>query len=314
MVVITLEPARRESRNPELVSKTVLSKEELAEALSTGTVPARHRLREMRRASPLKLSLAGALGFGAAFLLSYFVFVHTTGGQAAENGVVRSAQSGLSSTSDWATPLRDGDKIAVLCAAAVLVLVIALLRRRFALAAAGSAVLGGSLLVAHVLKMYVFDRPPLTGGGSVATHNSFPSGHVTAAMAIAAAIALVVPRRARPYVLVPGALGVAWVASATITLGWHRLSDTVGGALLVATICCLVAAALHASGREPGERAGRVPVAAALIAPSVLVGALYAISRTATSDNAQFVGAVILAAGSCLLVALLAYRVLPKTD
>jgi membrane-associated phospholipid phosphatase len=304
MVVITLEPARQERQNPEPVSETVLAE----------TVPARHRARGMRRASPLELSLAGALGFGAAFLLSYFVFVRTTGGQAAENGVVRSAQSGLSSTSDWATPLRDGDKIAVLCAAAVLLMVIALLRRRFALAAAGSTVLGGSLLVAHVLKMYVFDRPPLTGGGSVATHNSFPSGHVTAAMAIVLAITLVVPRRARPYVLVPGALGVAWVASATITLGWHRLSDTVGGGFLVATICCLVAAALHASNRDRGARTGRVPVVAALIAPSVLVGALYAVSRTATSDNAQLVGAVILAAASCLLVVSLTYWVLPKTD
>jgi membrane-associated phospholipid phosphatase len=303
MVVITLEPARQERQNPEPVSETVLAK----------TAPARHRGRGMRRASPVELSLAGALGFGAAFLLSYFVFVRTTSGQAAENGVVRSAQSGLSSTSDWAAPLRDGDKIAVLCAAAVLLMVIALLRRRFALAAAGSAVLGGSLLVAHVLKMYVFDRPPLTGGGSVATHNSFPSGHVTAAMAIVLAITLLVPQRARPYVLVPGALGVAWVASATITLGWHRLSDTVGGSLLVATICCLVAAALHAASRERGERAGRVPVVAALILPSVLVGALYAVSRTATSDNAQLVGAVVLAAGSCLLVALMAYWVLPKS-
>jgi membrane-associated phospholipid phosphatase len=298
MAVITLEPQRQERQNSDSPGEAA---------------PTRRRLLGMRRASPVELSLAGALGFGTAFLLSYFIFVRTTGGQAAENGVVRSAQSGLASTSDWAAPLRDGDKIVVLFGAAVLLLVIALLRRRFALAAAGAAVLGGSLLIAHVLKMYVFDRPPLTGGGSVATHNSFPSGHVTAAMAIVAALTLVVPRRVRPYVLVPGALGVAWVAAATIALGWHRLSDTVGGSLLVATICCLVAAAVHASNRERGERAGRFPVIAALLLPSALVSALYAVSRTATSDTAQLVGAVILAAASCLVVALMVYWLLPES-
>jgi hypothetical protein len=57
-------------------------------------------------------------------------------------------------------------------------------------------------------------------------------------MAVVLALTLVVPRRARPFVMVPGALGVAWVASATIALGWHRLSDTVGGCLLVAAVCC----------------------------------------------------------------------------
>ncbi|MDT7728403.1 MAG: hypothetical protein QOI21_4979 [Actinomycetota bacterium] len=294
MAVTTLEPQSREHRKSDSPNEAA---------------PAWHR-----RASAVQLSLAGALGFGTAFLLSYFIFVRTTGGQAAENGVVRSAQSGLASTSDWATPLRDGDKIAVLCGAAVLLLAIALLRRRFALAVAGSAVLGGSLLIAHVLKMYVFDRPPLTGSGSVATHNSFPSGHVTAAMAIVLALALVVPRRVRPYVVVPGALGVAWVAAATIALGWHRLSDTVGGILLAAAICCLVAAALHASNRERGGRAGRIPVIAALILPSALVCALFAALRTATSDTAQLVGAVILAATSCLVVVLLAYWSLPESD
>jgi membrane-associated phospholipid phosphatase len=299
MAVITLEPQEQERQELDSPGEAA---------------PTRRRLRGMRRVSPVELSLAGALGFGAAFLLSYFVFVRTVGGQTAENGVVRSAQSGLASTSDWAAPLRNGDKIAVVCTAAVLIMVIALLRHRFALAAAGSAVLGGSLLIAHVLKMSVFDRPPLTGGGSVATHNSFPSGHVAAAMAIVLALTLVVPRRVRPYVLVPGALGVAWVASATIALGWHRLSDTVGGSLLVAAICCLVAAALHASNRERGDAMSRVPVIAALILPSALVSVLYAVVRTATSDTAQLVGAVILAAGSCLVVALLAYWLLPRAD
>jgi membrane-associated phospholipid phosphatase len=266
----------------------------------------RHRAGGVGRVSPIVLLLAGAVGFGVAFLLAFFVFVRTVSGQTAENGVVRSAQSIARSTSDWATPLRDGDKIAVLCAAAVLLMVISLARRRFGLAAAGATVLGGSLLIAHLLKMYVFDRPILTSGSSVAGHNSFPSGHVTAAMAIVAMLMLVLPRRIRPFVVAPGALGVAWVASATIALGWHRLSDTVGGGLLVAAVCCLVAAVL-AARRERAEPVSRVAVATALFLPSALVTGLFVVSRTATSDYAQFVAAVLLAAGASVAILLLVY-------
>jgi membrane-associated phospholipid phosphatase len=275
--------------------------------------PSGHRAAKMRRASPVALLLAGALGCAAAFLLAYFIFVRTVSGQAAENGVVRSAQSGGGSTSDWAALLREGDNIAVLCVAAALLVAIALIRRRFALAVAGSAVLGGSLVGAHMSKMYVFGRPALASGGAVAGHNSFPSGHVTAAMAVVLALTLVVPRRARLFVMVPGALGVAWVASATIALGWHRWSDTVGGCLLVAAVCCLVAAG-SAARRERGERVAVGSVMAALLLPAAVVTGGFAVLRAATSDVAQLAAAVVLAAGSSLVVALLVLCLLHQGD
>jgi membrane-associated phospholipid phosphatase len=267
--------------------------------------PASRRRGGTRRVSPVVLLLAGALGFAVAFLLAFFVFVRTASGQAAENGVVRTAQSTLS-TSDWATPLRDGDKVAVLCAAAVLLLVISAIRRRFGLAAVGASVFGGSLLISHVLKLYVFDRPALTSGYAVAGHNSFPSGHVTAAMAIVLMLMLVLPPRIRPFVVAAGALGVAWVASATVALGWHRLSDTIGGGLVVAAVCCLAAVAPVVRSRR-AEPVSPVSVAVALLLPSALVTGLFLVSRTATSDNARFVAAVLLAAGASVAIMLLVH-------
>jgi hypothetical protein len=40
----------------------------------------------------------------------------------------------------------------------------------------------GSLLVARLLKLTVLARPYLDAAGAVAHHNSFPSGHVSAAV------------------------------------------------------------------------------------------------------------------------------------
>jgi len=269
------------------------------------SAPARHRATASNRVSPVVLLLAGGLGFAVAFLLAFFVFVRTASGQAAENGVVATAQSTLS-TSDWATPLRDGDKIAVLFGAAALLLVISAVRKRFGLAGMGAAVLGGSLLVAHVLKLYVFTRPAFGGGQAVAGHNSFPSGHVTAAMAIVLMTMVVLPRKARPFVIAPGAIGVSWVAASTVALGWHRLSDTVGGGLLVAATCCL-AAAVPAARRRRAEPVPRLSVAAALLLPSALVTGLFLVSGTAGSEYARFAVAVILSAVASVAIMLLAY-------
>ena len=63
---------------------------------------------------------------------------------------------------------------------------------------------------------------------------------------------LVLPGWARRWLAVPGAAGVAVIASATMIAGWHRFSDVLGGVLLGVTVFCLAAAALAA---WPGDRA-----------------------------------------------------------
>jgi membrane-associated phospholipid phosphatase len=58
---------------------------------------------------------------------------------------------------------------------------------------------------------------------------SYPSGTVTAAAALAAAAFLLVPRFAKPLVAVAGAVVVAAVCAAVVTLRWHYPTDAFGG-------------------------------------------------------------------------------------
>lgn len=268
----------------------------------TRPVPAPHPL-VTRAVSRTAVLAASAAGFALAFVAAYLLFVRTEAGRGVENGVVRSAQSAGTAV-DWATPLRDTDQVILLGGAAVLLVVIALARRRLALGVTALVLLAAPLVVAQLLKLYVLDRPSTGDRFGVASHNSFPSGHVSAAMALLAAFAIVLPRRFRRPAFVAGGLFVAWVSAAAVALGWHRLSDTVGGCLLVAAVTCAGAAVVSAR-RPDGDRVPPLPVLGGLVAPTAVVLAGYAVLGTATSGAAQFVAAMLLAALSAMAVALL---------
>ncbi|WP_410655076.1 phosphatase PAP2 family protein [Amycolatopsis sp. lyj-112] len=239
--------------------------------------------------------LATGLGLAVAFVVTYVLFVHTSAGQLAENGVVRSAQSGRWSTMDWAGPLRDQDMVLVIGASVLVLIVLAMLRRKPGLLVPALSVLVLPLIVAQLLKLYVLVRPELPDGGSGPGHNSFPSGHVSASMAILMALAFVLPQRFRPVMIGLGGIVVAWVASSTIALGWHRLSDTAGACLLGASFACLLAAWLTTRRRDLRRTpAALVALAAVLPTGIVLIG--FAVLSTATAGAAQFVAALVLAA------------------
>ncbi|OXM68860.1 phosphoesterase [Amycolatopsis vastitatis] len=267
------------------------------------TPPAGRHALATRSVSRTAVLAAGAAGFALAFVVAYLLFVRTEAGRGVENGVVRSAQS-TGTTADWAAPLRETDLVVVLGGVAVLLVVISLVRRRFALGVTALVLLAAPLVVAQLLKLYVLDRPSTDDRLGVASHNSFPSGHVSAAMAVLVALAIVLPRRFRRATLVVGGFGVAWVSAAAVALGWHRLSDTVGGCLLVAAVTCAGAAVVSAR-RPDGDRVPPVPVLTGLLAPPALVLAGYAVLGTATSGDAQFVAAMVLAALSAMVVVLL---------
>lgn len=256
-----------------------------------------------RAASRTAVLAAGAAGFALAFVAAYLLFVRTEAGRGVENGVVRSAQS-AGTTVDWAAPLREADLVVVLGGVAVLIVAIAVVRRRLALGVMALVLLAAPLVVAQLLKLYVLDRPSTGDRFGVASHNSFPSGHASAAMAVLVALAIVLPRRFRLTALVTGGMGVAWVSAAAVALGWHRLSDTVGGCLLVAAVTCAGAAVVSAR-RPDGDRVPLVPVLTGFLAPPALVLAGYAVLATATSGAAQFVAALVLAAMSSMAVVLL---------
>ncbi|ADJ44808.1 phosphoesterase, PA-phosphatase related protein [Amycolatopsis mediterranei S699] len=256
-----------------------------------------------RAASRTAVLAASAAGFALAFVAAYLLFVRTEAGRGVENGVVRSAQS-AGTTVDWAAPLREADLVVVLGGVAVLIVAISVVRRRLALGVMTLVLLAAPLVVAQLLKLYVLDRPGTGDRLGVAGHNSFPSGHASAAMAVLVALAIVLPRRFRRAALVTGGFGVAWVSAAAVALGWHRLSDTVGGGLLVAAVTCAGAAVVSAR-RPDGDRVPLVPVLTGFLAPPALVPAGYAVLATATSGAAQFVAALVLAALSSMAVVLL---------
>ncbi|MEV6910212.1 phosphatase PAP2 family protein [Amycolatopsis sp. NPDC051071] len=272
--------------------------------------PARRPLPGRHSATRLTLSravfqLATGLGLAVAFVVTFVLFVHTSAGQLAENGVVRSAQSGRWSTMDWAGPLRDQDMVLVLGAAAVVLVLLALLRRKPGLLVPALSVLVLPLIAAQLLKLYVLERPELPDGGYGPGHNSFPSGHVSAAMVILMALAFVLPQRFRPVMVGMGGVVVAWVASSTIALGWHRLSDTAGACLLGASFACLLAAWLTTRRRDL-RRTPVFVVALAAVLPTVIVLIGFAVLSTATDGAAQFVAALVLAALSAVGVVLVA--------
>ncbi|GAA3627064.1 hypothetical protein GCM10022267_11690 [Lentzea roselyniae] len=166
--------------------------------------------------------MAGSL---VGFLFTYFALVWTSFGQKAENAALPE----LSLQRSWAS-----DVDMVIIVAAVLVILIA--RKK---AFPPLLVLGGSVLLAQMLKLYVLVRPALDED-AVLVHNSFPSGHTTAAVGSVIAVTMAVPKRFALLVAVPGALGAGAVAAETVSLGWHRFSDTLGAALLVSTLAFLV--------------------------------------------------------------------------
>lgn len=115
----------------------------------------------------------------------------------------------------------------------------------------GAIVLGTvalALVVNTAMKILVGrERPPALTRLINETNLSYPSGHVAGTTALVGVVLLVYlagrPGRARAWAAgVAGALIVAAIALTRIYLGVHWLSDTVGGALLGATVVLTVAA------------------------------------------------------------------------
>jgi membrane-associated phospholipid phosphatase len=149
---------------------------------------------------------------------------------------------------------------------------IALLRRRFLVAVAILVILGGANLTTELLKPLLAAPRPAGLPVSDVSSASWPSGHATAAMALALCTVLAVPLRLRPLVAVLGAGFAVAVCYSFLTLGWHYPSDALAG-LLVASIWTLVGLAglsiLDHRVRDGVRRRSQIALAAA-VAPPVL--------------------------------------------
>lgn len=129
-------------------------------------------------------------------------------------------------------------------------------RPRHAIAAV--ALVAGANLTTQVLKV-VLAHPrhqPILGYRQIGP-TGFPSGHATAAMAMALAFVLVVPRSWRPTTILIGACLVVSVSASVVVLHHHYPSDVVGGWLVAGGWCFAVVAVLRVvcqGGEEPQGR------------------------------------------------------------
>ncbi len=153
----------------------------------------------------------------------------------------------------------------------VLLVSVALVRRRPRVALAVALVLSLAPASAEALKP-LLAHPHARVGVSEITAASWPSGHATAATALALCAILVAPRRLRPAAAAVGAMFVAAVGVSLLILAWHLPSDVLGGYLLGALWMALALAALRAADTRSRSVRLRRSLAAPVAAGGVRAG------------------------------------------
>jgi membrane-associated phospholipid phosphatase len=159
-------------------------------------------------------------------------------------------ESWLAPLAEFSVHLADPAPVLVLSVFACL---LGLARGRPRQAAAAVAVVAGASLTTLLLKsLLAHPRFVLALGPHQITATAFPSGHSTAAMAVALAFALAAPPRLRPIAVLAGALFALTTGFFLVFLGDHFPSDVAGGWLVAAAWLFAAIATLHALAPLPG--------------------------------------------------------------
>ncbi len=234
--------------------------------------------------------LAVACAVGVVGL--HAVFVLTATGQLVDDATLVGGSIGQRFVEDAAAAVLRLVSVLGLVVAAAVVLLIGVLRRRVRRALLAVAVVLGPTATTQVLKRWAFERPDLADTAGAAA-NSLPSGHTTVAAAVAAAVLVVLPPRARPVGALAGAVSTAATGSATLAVGWHRASDVVAAVLVVGVWTGLVGALIAARDRSaplreepPAAVSGWRLVVPALAGAAVVAGAAAAAVVAALAGSA----------------------------
>jgi membrane-associated phospholipid phosphatase len=131
----------------------------------------------------------------------------------------------------------------------VVLVLFALARGRPRVALAVAFVMALAPFTSEILKP-LLAHPHVSIGITQVGPASWPSGHATAAAALALCAILVSPYRLRPFVAVLGAAFTLAVGVALLIRAWHMPSDVLGGYLMAALWMALAVAALRASERR----------------------------------------------------------------
>jgi membrane-associated phospholipid phosphatase len=205
-------------------------------------------------------ALIGAAAAIALLLLTWFLAFHVTVFEQADEkiltGFVGLDSPRLFPIVSWIAHLCNPQPYVFFAAVPVLV---ALARRRMRVAVAVAAALLGANVTTQLLKPLLAQPRPssLLHGLVPVSPGSWPSGHATAAMALALTSVIAAPGRFRPYVAAAGGVFAIAVSYSFLTLEWHYPSDVFGGFLVAATWTLLAVAAVTASdARQPRGRPG----------------------------------------------------------
>ncbi|HEY9411635.1 MAG TPA: phosphatase PAP2 family protein [Jiangellaceae bacterium] len=214
------------------------------------------------RSGGLALGLVMVVAGLAGTWLSWRYFVDTALGQLLDNTAYRGSSIGRSTLWEAAEPVLDLIDIPFVVVVLAAAATIAVLRRRWLLAVQVAVLVGGANITTQLLKHGVFDRPTLTDAVGSAG-NSLPSGHTTVAASVAAALVLVVPRRARALVAVLAAGYAALTGVSTMIGGWHRPSDVIAAFAVVVAWAGLttIITAVGSPERVTSPAAGRASTA-----------------------------------------------------
>lgn len=269
-----------------------------------------------RPRTALLAALACLAGLGATLALAYFAPPFGGRDAATLHGFVDLNRPHLAPLISHVAHLADPAPYGLIGLALVLG---ALARGRGRVGLAIAVVLTGAVVTTETLKPLLSHPRPQEwmGEGQIAAA-SWPSGHATAAMALALCAVLAVPGRWRPAAATAGGLFALAVSYAILVLGWHFPSDVIGGFLVAALWTSLGVAAVAAADQgwvprhAPDRRAPSALAAGAprlLVATAVLAAALIALDRPRTAaayaqDHPAFLlGAASIAALAALLTA-----------
>jgi membrane-associated phospholipid phosphatase len=216
--------------------------------------------------------LIAALAAAALGVAVFWVCDLTSAGQRWEDaallGRLRASRTALSAADRNLELITE----ASLAFAVLVVFAIGLLRRRILLGLAGAGTICATVFTAEVLKRLVLERPILVPTPSLIAENSFPSGHTAIAMSTLFGLLLVVPYRLRGVAALLTGFWAVSIGEYTVTAGWHRTSDTIGGDLLALAVACVAAALLATLGRVRDGGPRRFPLRTIfVIAPLALI-------------------------------------------
>lgn len=243
------------------------------------------------------ICLVGFAATGAIALWSPFAQAHDS---ATLNGFMALSHTRAAGYADAFARLVDPPGVIVFV---IVIAAIALLRGRPRIALGVPLMIVAAVSSAELLKPLIAASRNvdwLTAGAKVHA-GSWPSGHATAAMAVALGGVIVAPRALRPLAAALGTVLAVGVSYSVLLLSWHFPSDVLGGLLLAAIWTSATVAALWWADERWPARAGRRAVSrtfGASLAPAAAVVAILAAAIALFISRGELAGAAEVAPAS----------------